>query len=109
MSKEIEIVKSSGNVFEDLGLPNADERLAKAQIVSQIGDIIKKSKLTQTQAAKQLGINQPKISALLRGNLAGFSTDRLIKFLNLLGQDVNIVIKPKPRSQKFGHVSVSAI
>jgi len=109
MNEETKIVESSGNVFEDLGLPNAEERLAKAQIVSQIARIIKKRKLTQTQAAKQLGINQPKISALLRGNLAGFSTDRLIKFLNLLGQDVDIVIKPSPRSQKFGHVSVSAV
>jgi len=101
------IIESSGNVFEDLGLPDAEERLAKAGLASQIADIIKRRKLTQTKAAKQLGINQPKISALLRGNLAGFSTDRLIKFLNLLGQDVDIIIKQSPQSQKFGHVSVS--
>lgn len=108
MNKEKEVIESSGNVFEDLGFSDAEERLAKANLVSQIAEIIKKRKLTQDKAAKQLGINQPKISALLRGNLAGFSTERLIKFLNLLGQDVNIIIKPSPQSQKYGHVTVSA-
>ncbi len=108
MNKKIEIIESTGNVFEDLGFSDAEERLAKARLVSQIAEIIKKRKLTQTKAAKQLGINQPKISALLKGNLSGFSTERLIKFLNLLGQDVDIVIKPSPRSQKYGHVTVSA-
>ncbi|MFQ5674833.1 MAG: helix-turn-helix domain-containing protein [bacterium] len=109
MTDKVKIAKSSGNIFEDLGLPDSEERLAKTKLTSQIAEIIRKRKLTQTQAAAQLGINQPKVSALLKGNLAGFSTDRLIRFLNLLGRDVNIVIKPKPRSQKYGHVRVNAI
>ncbi len=109
MTDKIEIIKSSGNVFEDLGLPDAEGRLAKAELASQIAAIIRKKKHTQTEAAAQLGINQPKVSALLKGNLAGFSTDRLIRFLNLLGRDVDIVIKPKPRSQKYGHVRVNAV
>ena len=108
MKDHEKITKSSGNVFKDLGLPDSEERLAKAELASQIAGIIRKKKLTQTQAAKQLGINQPKVSALITGNLAGFSTDRLIRFLNLLGRDVNIVIKPKSRSNKYGHVIVSS-
>ena len=68
-------IKSSGNVFADLELPDAEERLAKAELAKQIEHIIKKKRLTQEQAAKILGINQPKVSALLRGKLAGFSVD----------------------------------
>ena len=89
-------VKSSGNVFADLGLPDAEERLAKAELARQIEHIIKKKRLTQERAAKTLGISQPKISALLHGKLAGFSMDRLLKFLMALDQDIEIRIKSKP-------------
>ena len=92
-----EIIKSSGNVFADLGLPNPEERLAKAELARQIAHLIKKKKLTQVQAAKLLDIDQPKISALLKGKLAGFSMDRLFKFLIALDQDIDIRIHPKPR------------
>src|SRR3954470_2109430 len=85
---------SSGNVFADLGLKNPEELLAKAQLVQRIADIIAERKLTQARAAKLLGIDQPKVSALLRGKLDGFSTDRLFRFLNALGRDVEIVIRP---------------
>ena len=85
---------SSGNVFADMGLPNAEERLAKADLVIRIYEIITKRGLTQRDAARLLGIDQPKISALLRGKFDGFSTDRLFRFLNRLGQDVSIVITP---------------
>src|SRR3954471_2619497 len=85
---------SSGNVFADLGLKNPEELLTKAQLVQRIADIIAERKLTQARAANLLGIDQPKVSALLRGKLDGFSTDRLFRFLNALGRDVEIVIRP---------------
>lgn len=88
--------KSSGNVFADLDLPDAEERLAKADLAIQIDHIIRRKKLTQEQAAKILRVSQPKVSALLHGKLAGFSIDRLFKFLMALGQDIEIRIKSKP-------------
>ena len=100
------IHESSGNVFEDLGLPDAPELLAKAQLVQRICSIIEMRGLTQTQAAKVLEIDQPKVSALMRGELRGFSSDRLFRFLNALGRDVDIVIKPKPRSRPETRIRV---
>src|SRR3954463_5779833 len=85
---------SSGNVFADLGLKNPEELLAKAELVQRISDIIAERKLTQAKAAKLLGIDQPKVSALLRGKLEGFSIDRLFRFLNALGRDVEISVRP---------------
>lgn len=101
-----EVIKSSGNVFSDLGAKNPEEMMAKAKLVSQINKIFKQKRLTQEKAAEILGIDQPKVSALLNGRLSGFSTDRLIRFLNALGRDVDIVIKFKPRSRKPGHIRV---
>lgn len=92
------IERSSGNVFEDLGLPDAAALLAKSELVSRICDIIVKRGLTQSQAAEILGVNQPKVSALMRGNLDGFSSDRLFRFLNALGSDIEIAVKPRARS-----------
>jgi predicted XRE-type DNA-binding protein len=86
--------RGSGNVFADLGLPNAAERLAKAELARQIAGVIARARWTQEQAAAKLGIDQPKVSGLLSGRLAGFSTDRLIRFLTALGQDVEIVVRP---------------
>ncbi len=88
------IEASSGNVFADLGLKNPEELLAKAELVQRISDIIAERKLTQGRAAKLLGIDQPKVSALQRGRLDGFSLDRLFRFLNALGRDVEISIRP---------------
>src|SRR3954453_1653755 len=85
---------SSGNVFADLGLKNPEELLAKAELVQRISDIISERKLTQARAAKLLGIDQPKVSALLKGKLEGFSIDRLFRFLNALGRDVEISVRP---------------
>jgi len=93
---------SSGNVFADLGLKNPDELLAKAEIVQRISDIIAERKLSQAMAAKLLGIDQPKVSALLRGRLEGFSIDRLFRFLNALGRDVEISIRPARRVEDAG-------
>lgn len=100
MSQSIKITKSSGNVFSDLGFEDAEERLAKARLASRINDIIEDRNLTQTEAAKILGINQPKVSALMHGQLSGFSMERLIGFLNKLDQDVQIVVLQKPKVRK---------
>jgi predicted XRE-type DNA-binding protein len=97
---EIEYEISSGNVFADLGFPDAEEMLAKAELARQINNLIKKRKLTQAKAAELLGIDQPKISALNTGRLSGFSLERLFKFLTILGQDVTIKIsKARPKTK----------
>lgn len=91
---------SSGNIFADLGLSNPEERLAKAELAYQINYLIKQRKLTQIAAAKLLGVDQPKISALNSGKLTGFSLERLFSFLNILGQTVTIKIaKTKTKSK----------
>lgn len=100
MSKELEYTISSGNVFADLGLPDADELLAKTDLAIEIRHIIEDRGLTQAEAAELMGIDQPKVSALVRCKLDGFSMERLYRFLNALGRDVEIVVKPKPKSRK---------
>ncbi|CAN5163058.1 hypothetical protein BH24GEM3_BH24GEM3_09120 [soil metagenome] len=97
---------SSGNVFADMGLPDAEELLAKADLAIQISCIIEERELTQAEAAELLRIDQPKVSALVRGRLEGFSIERLTRFLNALGQDVEIVVRPKPRSERHGRTRV---
>lgn len=108
MTKTIDIEEGSGNVFADLGLPNPEERLAKADLAIRIAGVIRARRLTQANAARILKIDQPKISRLLRGQLSGFSTERLMQFLTLLGRDVEIVIKTAPRSRRQGHLRVVA-
>ena len=108
MSGEIPVHQSSGNVFADLGLPDAEEALTKSRLAQHIAETIARKRLTQVQAASLLGIDQPKVSALLRGRLTGFSTDRLLRFLTALDQDVEIVIRAKPRSRRHGKLSVTA-
>jgi predicted XRE-type DNA-binding protein len=108
MAKSIAVEEGSGNVFADLGLPNPEERLAKAGLALRIAGVIRARRLTQASAARILKIDQPKISRLLRGQLSGFSTERLMQFLTLLGRDVEIVIKRAPRSRRQGRVRVVA-
>jgi len=97
----------SGNVFADIKVPNAGQYLAKAELAARIFQIIQDRRLTQAEAGKVLGITQPKVSALLSGRLDGFSSDRLFRFLNALGCDIQITIsRPHPRTQ--GLVKVMA-
>jgi predicted XRE-type DNA-binding protein len=96
---EVLVEESSGNVFADLGLPDADELMVKAELARTIRGLIERRSLTQTEAARLLGTTQPKVSDLFRGRLDGFSMERLYRFLNALGQDVQIVVRPKPRSR----------
>jgi predicted XRE-type DNA-binding protein len=99
MTQEIRVQASDGNGFADLGLENSDEFLVKAELARKISSIITKQQITQAEAAEILGVDQPKISALINGKLSGFSTVRLFRFLNALGRDVEIVVKPKSCSQ----------
>ncbi|MBI3707609.1 MAG: XRE family transcriptional regulator [Proteobacteria bacterium] len=103
-----DITESSGNVFADLGFPDADELLARAELTRRICAILKRRGLTQEQAAKLLDLKQPDVSLLMRGRYTRFSTDRLFRLLNVLDQDVEIVVRRKPRSRPHGRVSVVA-
>jgi predicted XRE-type DNA-binding protein len=106
-TKDIDYEVSTGNVYADLDFPDAGEMLAKARIVSQVARIIQTRRLTQAQAGELLGIDQPKVSALLRGHFRGYSQERLIGFLTKLGMDVEIVVRPKTKKRRTaGSVSV---
>ena len=100
-------VVGSGNVFADLGYPRPAEALAKAELARKIAALITRRGLTQTAAAELLEVDQPKVSALTRGRLAGFSLDRLVRFLVLLGSDVQIVVKPRARAARRARVMVA--
>jgi predicted XRE-type DNA-binding protein len=93
------VTTGSGNVFADLGLPNPEQRLAKAQLVQRIAAVIKERELTQKQAGTILEIDQAKVSKLIRGRLSEFSTSTLIEYLTRLDQDVEIVVRPKLSSK----------
>jgi predicted XRE-type DNA-binding protein len=86
---------SCGNVFADLDLPDPELLLAKAKLCAKISRIIRERKLTQKQAAKLMGLTQPNVSDLLRGRLDGFTLDRLFRCLDALGQEIEIVVRPK--------------
>jgi len=105
---DIKVTPSSGNVFADLGFAEPEEELAKAQLATLIRHVLKRRRLTQTAAAGVMGIDQPKVSALLNGRLSGFSSDRLMRLLTALGQDVEIVVRSKPRGRDRGRISVVA-
>jgi predicted XRE-type DNA-binding protein len=103
---EIPVIESSGNVFADMGLPEAEEELTKAQLASHIRQVIRRRRLTQVAAASLMGIDQPKVSALLNGRLANFSSERLMRLLTALGQDADITVRAKPRNRAHGRIRV---
>jgi predicted XRE-type DNA-binding protein len=102
-----EIIKSSGNVFADLGLPNPEERLAKAELARQIRKIIAERDLTQAQAGALLGLAQPNVSNLLHGRLKGFSVEKLMEYLTALNRNVQIVVTPTKDGQERGAITVA--
>ena len=102
------IIGGSTNVFADLGYPDADERQTKLRLAHAINTAIGEQKLAQSPAARRLGVSQPKISALANYQLDGFSVERLMTFLTALDQDVDIVIRRKPRSRGAARISVTA-
>lgn len=104
--EEISVTPSTGNVFEDLGLPDAEELLIKSNLAIKISKIIEKRHLSQTEAAAVLGVPQPKISMIQHGKLRGFSLEKLCHLLTLLGRDVDIVIKNR-KKDGVGHMRVT--
>ena len=98
---------SSGNVFADLNLPQADELMAKAELAAKIIAEVQRRRLTQSQAASILGIDQPKVSVLTQGKLSGFSIERLMRFLLLLGRDIEIKVKEKPDRRSTARLRVA--
>jgi len=102
------VVPSSGNIFADLGLPNAEEKQTKVRLAVAINDIIQRQQLSQVAAARRLNVNQPKVSALLNYQLQGFSVERLMRFLTALDRDIEIVIHHKARARKGGRILVTA-
>ena len=102
-----EFKPSSGNVFADLNLPHADDLLAKAELATKIIEEIQRRRLTQSQAAAILRIDQPKVSALKQGKLAGFSIERLMRLLLRLGRDVEITVKGRSRSGSLARLRVA--
>ncbi len=103
----IEIERGSGNVFADLGRPNAETHLLKAQLVARIDDAIRHRRLTQARAAKLLGLSQPDVSRLLRGDFRDYSLERLLRLLLILGRDVDILVG-KPQARRQGRLRVEA-
>ena len=101
----VKIERSSGNVFADLGLPDAEGHLLKAELVMRIDEIIRRRGLKQVEAARVLGLSQPDVSRLLRGSFREYSMERLLRLLTALGRDVEIVIRD-PGTQRPGRVSV---
>jgi len=102
-----ESTRSSGNVFADLKLPDADDLLAKAELAAKIIAEIQRRRMTQTQAAAMMGIDQPKISALKQGRLSGFSIERLMRLLLLMGRDIEITVRDKARSRSVARLRVA--
>ena len=101
-----EIKESSGNIYADLGMDDADEMLVKAQLATKIGEIVKARKWSQQQAADVLGLTQPKLSLMLRGQFRGISEAKMLECLTRLGRDVQIVVGPARRKTTAGRVAV---
>jgi predicted XRE-type DNA-binding protein len=106
--RDAAIVRGTKNVFADLGYSDAVERQAKLRLAYALNQVLEQRKLSQAEAAKVLGVTQPKISALRNYKLAGFSVERLMNLLTALDQDIEIVIRRKPRSRRAARISVVA-
>ena len=101
MSTKDKIHRGNGNVFEDIGVIHSERVMARAQIMSRVADMIKERGLTQKEAAILLGLPQSKVSCLMNGKLSMFSLDHLFELLNALDSDVEIIIKPKTKEERF--------
>jgi len=105
MAKRIQARKGSGNVFADLGLANPEERLLKSSILIELGRLNRERGLTQIKAAKLVGISQPDLSRLLRGDFDDYSAERLMKMLTVFEQDIEIIMKPNRKAGKPGRIT----
>ena len=106
-TNKMKIARGSGNVFEDLGRPDAEAHLLKAELVTRIDKIVRQRGLKQVEAAKLLGLSQPDVSRLLRGSFREYSIERLLRLVTALGRDVEIVIR-EPRLPRQGRLSIEA-
>ena len=102
--ERIKVTPSGGNVFADMGLPEPERELTRVQLAALVERTIKRRRLTQAEAAALMAIERPKVSALLEGRLGGFSSDRLMRLLMRLGQDIEITVKPRPRGRARGRI-----
>ena len=98
------IRRGSANVFADLGFPNADTHLLKAQLMSRMQDTLQDRKLTQTEAARVTGVSQPDLSRMLKGQFRDVSVERIMRMLTRLGCEVDIVVKPQGRKRAFAAI-----
>lgn len=105
MTRKAKVEMSSGNIFADLGLPDAETHFLKAQIVSEIYRLSHERKLTQTLAGERMGISQPEVSRLFKGNFREYSVDRLMGFLTAFDRDIEIVVKPHKKTGKGGRIT----
>ena len=106
--KSVEVHKSSGNIFADLGLPDPETHMLKAQIVTELYRLTTERKLTQAQAGKLMGLTQPEVSRLFKGTFREYSVERLMSFLTAFDQEVEIVTRPLPAGEQRGHVTFRA-
>jgi predicted XRE-type DNA-binding protein len=105
MTRKAKVEVASGNIFADLGLPDAETHYLKAQIVSEIYRLAKERKLTQASAGKRMGISQPEVSRMFKGHFREYSVDRLMEFLTAFDRDVEIVVKPHKKTGKTGKIT----
>jgi predicted XRE-type DNA-binding protein len=105
MTRKAKVEVSSGNIFADLNLPDAETHFLKAQIVSEIYRLANERKLTQAAAGKRMGISQPEVSRMFKGHFREYSVDRLMAFLTAFDRDVEIVVKPRKKAGKAGKIT----
>ena len=103
--RKTKVEKGSGNIFADLGFPDAETHFLKAQIVAEIYRLANERKLTQTEAGRLMGISQPEVSRMFKGNFREYSVERLIGFLTVFDRDVEIVARPHKKSGKMGRIT----
>jgi predicted XRE-type DNA-binding protein len=109
MVRKVKVEVGSGNIFADLGLPDADTHFLKAQIVSEIYRLTNERKLTQSKAGKLMGITQPEVSRMFKGQFREYSVDRLMGFLTGFDRDVEIVVKPHKKGSKAARITFNPL
>src|SRR6266480_889067 len=109
MTRRVKIDVGSGNIFADLGLPDADTHFLKAQIVSEIHRLAHERKLTQAQVGQRIGISQPEVSRMFKGHFREYSIERLMEFLTSFDRDVEIVVRPHKKAGRAGRITSSSV
>ena len=109
MTRKIEFEVGSGNIFADIGLPDAETHFLKAQIVAEIYRLTKERKLTQSAAGKRMGISQPEVSRMFKGHFQEYSVDRLMTFLTTFDRDVEIRVRPHKKGGHTGRITFNPL